>query len=76
MIAFRRAHIIEMLHVAFEEDILKESQVRETEHLDVFTCVEAFEKAKANLARWRAEMPLESSTFVCYEREEAIEASI
>ncbi|KAI0757542.1 FAD dependent oxidoreductase [Daedaleopsis nitida] len=73
MIAFRRAHIAEMLRVASQEDILKESQCRETEHLDVYTCPTAFAEAKDNLAKWRERMPAESSTFVSYEREEAIE---
>ena len=56
LVAFRRAHITEMLRVASDEDILKEVQVRETEHLDVFTCPTAFGEAKENLAKWRAEM--------------------
>ena len=73
LIAFRCAHITEMMRVASEEDIVKESQVRETEHLDVFTCLAAFQEAKENLDKWRAEMPVESSSFVSYERREAIE---
>lgn len=75
MIAFRRAHLSEVRRIAEEEDILKESQCRETEHLDVFTCPKAFAAAKENLAKWRAAMPVESSSFVCYEREEAIQVS-
>ncbi|KAI0825326.1 FAD dependent oxidoreductase [Trametes gibbosa] len=73
MIAFRRAHITELQRIATEEDIIKQSQCRETEHLDVFTCPKAFAAAKENLAKWRAAMPVESSSFVCHEREEAIE---
>ncbi len=75
VIAFRRSHITELQRVASIEDILKESQCRETEHLDVFTCPKAFATAKDNLAKWRAEMPFESSTFVSHEREEAIQVS-
>ncbi|KAI0369882.1 FAD dependent oxidoreductase [Pilatotrama ljubarskyi] len=72
MIAFRRAHLTELLRIATEEGILSESQCRETEHLDVFTCPKAFAASKENLAKWRAAMPAESSSFACYEREEAI----
>ncbi|KAH9891207.1 FAD dependent oxidoreductase [Cubamyces lactineus] len=72
MVAFRRAHLAEVRRIAIEEGILQESQVRETEHLDVFTCPKAFAESKAKLAEWRAAMPLESSSFVAYEREEAI----
>ncbi|RPD70826.1 FAD dependent oxidoreductase [Lentinus tigrinus ALCF2SS1-7] len=72
VIAFRRFHITELHRVASVEDILKESQCRETEHLDVFTCPKAFATAKDNLGKWRMEMPAESSTFVSYERDEAI----
>lgn len=76
MVAFRRSHITKLLRVASEEDILKESQCRETEHLDVFTSPTTFTAAKDNLAKWKAEMPLESSSFLSYEREEAIKVSV
>ncbi|CDO71737.1 hypothetical protein BN946_scf184920.g21 [Trametes cinnabarina] len=72
MVAFRRAHLIEVQRIAEEEGILKESQVRETEHLDVFECPKTFAESKAKLEAWRAAMPVESSTFVAYERDEAI----
>ncbi|KAJ8463217.1 hypothetical protein ONZ51_g10390 [Trametes cubensis] len=72
IVAFRRAHLVEVQRIAIEEGILQESQVRETEHLDVFTCPKAFAESKARLEEWRAAMPLESSSFVTYEREEAI----
>lgn len=65
-----------MMRVASEEDILKESQVRETEHLDVYTCPIVFKEAKENLAKWREDMPLASSTFVCHEGSEALEVQI
>ncbi|KAI1790486.1 FAD dependent oxidoreductase [Ganoderma leucocontextum] len=73
LIAFRMSHITEMQRIASQENVQKESQVRETEHLDVYTCSTAFAEAKQNLVKWRAEMPLESSTFVVHGREEAIE---
>ncbi|KAI0641091.1 FAD dependent oxidoreductase [Trametes meyenii] len=73
MIAFRRAHLTEIQRIAIEEGILEQSQCRETEHLDVFTCPKAFAESKANLENWRAAMPVESSSFVCHERAEAIE---
>ncbi|KAM5542144.1 hypothetical protein V8D89_004017 [Ganoderma adspersum] len=73
LIAFRMSHVTEMLRISSQENIQKQSQVRETEHLDVYTCSIAFAEAKENLSKWRAEMPLESSTFVVHGREEAIE---
>ena len=75
LIAFRMSHVAEMLRISERENIQKQSQVRETEHLDVYTCSIAFEEAKENLAKWRAEMPLESSTFIVHGREEAIGVS-
>ncbi|OSD05706.1 FAD dependent oxidoreductase [Trametes coccinea BRFM310] len=72
MIAFRRAHLFEVQRIAEEEGILKESQVRETEHLDVFQCPQTFAESKARLEEWRAAMPVESSTFVAYDGDEAI----
>ncbi|KAI9065775.1 FAD dependent oxidoreductase [Trametes sanguinea] len=73
MVAFRRAHLFEMQRIAEQEGIVKESQVRETEHLDVFQCAQTFAESKAKLEEWRAAMPAESSTFVAYEGDEAIE---
>ena len=75
LIAFRMSHVAEMLRISERENIQKHSQVRETEHLDVYTCSIAFEEAKENLEKWRAEMPLESSTFVVHGREESIKVS-
>ena len=72
IVAFRRSHITEMQRIASQENIQKQSQIRETEHLDVYTCPTVFAEAVDNLAKWRAEMPLESSSFVVHEREEAI----
>ena len=65
-----------MQRISSTENIQKHSQVRETEHLDVYTCAIAFAEAKQNLEKWRAEMPEESSTFVVHERREAIEVSL
>ncbi|OJT12873.1 hypothetical protein TRAPUB_10570 [Trametes pubescens] len=73
MIAFRRAHLAEVQRISAAEGIQEQSQCRETEHLDVFTCPKAFAEAKKNLAKWRVAMPAESASFVCHEREEAIE---
>ncbi len=75
MIAFRRAHLAEVQRISAAEGIQEQSQCRETEHLDVFTCPKAFAEAKKNLAKWRVAMPAESASFVCHEREEAIEVS-
>lgn len=75
MIAFRRAHLAEVQRIVAAEGIQDQSQCRETEHLDVFTCPKAFAEAKESLTKWRAAMPVESASFVCHEREEAIEVS-
>ncbi|OBZ78578.1 MutS 4 [Grifola frondosa] len=73
MIRFRQAHIREFIQIAATEDILKESQCREIEHLDVFTCPISFAVAKQNLAAWQSDMPSEASSFNCYDSKEAIE---
>ncbi|KAI8983275.1 nucleotide-binding domain-containing protein [Trametes punicea] len=72
MLAFRLAHFSELWRIAVEEDIFKESQIRETEHLETYTCRKSFEEAKVKLADWRTDMPAESRTFVVHEGEEAI----
>lgn len=72
MVKFRLAHRKEMQRIAEEEDILKESQVRETEHIDVFTCPKTYAEAKENLRIWKAAMPNESSSFGFVDAEEAI----
>ncbi|KAH9836686.1 FAD dependent oxidoreductase [Rhodofomes roseus] len=73
MIRFRLAHRGEMQRIAETEDIVKQSQVRETEHLDVYTCPETYAEAKENLRKWKSAMPDESSTFGCMDTKEAIE---
>ncbi|PIL30769.1 hypothetical protein GSI_06937 [Ganoderma sinense ZZ0214-1] len=73
LVTFRMSHVTEMQRISSQESIQKQSQVRQTEHLDVYTCSIAFAEAKQNLEKWRADMPRESSTFVVHERREAIE---
>ncbi|KAF9814801.1 hypothetical protein IEO21_04909 [Rhodonia placenta] len=72
MVKFRLSHLQEMKHIAESEDLLKESQVRDTVHVDVFTCPKTFAEAKETLMKWKADMPDESSTFGYCEREDAI----
>ena len=72
MVKFRLAHRKEMQRIAEEEDILKESQVRETEHIDVFTCPQKYAEAKDNLRIWKAAMPKESASFGFIDAEQAI----
>ena len=57
LINFRLAHVKEMLAVASKEDILKEAQVRETEHLEVHLDKETFDEACEGLKAWKADMP-------------------
>ncbi|KZT09018.1 FAD dependent oxidoreductase [Laetiporus sulphureus 93-53] len=72
-IRFRLAHLKEMKRIADDEDILKESQFRDTEHLDVFTCPDTYAKAKENLAKWKTDMPEEAGSFGFCDKTEAIE---
>ncbi|KZT68823.1 FAD dependent oxidoreductase [Daedalea quercina L-15889] len=73
MIRFRLAHRQEMQRIAEKEDIVKGSQVRETEHLDVFSCLKTYEEAKNNLRIWKSAMPDESHTFGFVDAAEAVE---
>ncbi|KAH9923353.1 FAD dependent oxidoreductase [Fomitopsis serialis] len=73
MIRFRLAHQKEMQRIAEKECIVKESQVRETEHLDVYTCPETYTEAKENLRKWKSAMPDESKTFGFMDAKEAVE---
>lgn len=57
LINFRLAHVKEMHAVASKEDILKESQVRETEHLEVHMSQETFNEACEGLKAWTVDMP-------------------
>lgn len=76
MVKFRLVHRMEMQRIAEEEGILKESQVRETEHIDVFTCPKTYAEAKENLRIWKAAMPNESSSFGFVDAAEAISVRV
>ncbi|CCM03701.1 uncharacterized protein FIBRA_05847 [Fibroporia radiculosa] len=71
-IRFRMSHLNEIKRIAEAEDVLKESECRETEHIDVFTCPQAFSEAKEKLSKWKVDMPIESNTFGYYDKEDAI----
>ena len=73
MIKFRLSHLQEFIRIATEEDILKEGQCRQVEHVDVFLKEEPFVEAKAKLAKWRTAMPAEATGFGFLGRDEAIE---
>lgn len=75
MIKFRLAHRQEMQRVVEKEEIVKESQIRETEHVDVFRCPKKYAEAKENLRTWKAAMPEESSPFGFADAEDAITVS-
>ena len=70
---FRLAHTPELQDVANREDIVKESQIRTTEHLEVFYTDKAFVEAQAELGAWRADMPDEAEDFVAYDRKETVQ---
>ncbi|PCH33163.1 FAD dependent oxidoreductase [Wolfiporia cocos MD-104 SS10] len=72
IIRFRLQHLQEIRRIAEHEDVLKQSQCRETEHIDVFTDADVYARAKEKLAKWKADMPSESDTFGFCDQEEAI----
>ena len=57
----------EMYAISREEDILNESQVRTTEHLESYMTVEDFEEARGKFALWKEEMPDESALFEAHD---------
>lgn len=71
LVQFRLAHVGEMRSIAAAENILDASQVRVTEHLEVYLDEEKFQEARDKLARWQEEMPDEASSYVAYEGTEA-----
>ncbi|KAI0089885.1 FAD dependent oxidoreductase [Irpex rosettiformis] len=73
LMRFRLAHTPELQAIAGKEDLLKESQVRTTEHLEVYYTEKTFGEAQAELAAWKADMPDEADTFTAYDGKEAIE---
>ncbi|KAI0344212.1 FAD dependent oxidoreductase [Trametopsis cervina] len=66
LIRFRLAHIRELQAIASAEDILKQSQVRTTEHLEVYYTQDAFDEAVRDLNAWKADMPDEAEGFLAY----------
>lgn len=75
LIQFRLAHVREMHEIASAEDIMKECQVRETEHFEVYSEQDAFEEAKEELKVWKAAMPEAAEGFTAVDGDEAVEAS-
>ena len=67
LVQFRLAHVHEMQKVAEEENIAEASQVRVTEHLEVYFDRTDYEKAHEMLAAWKDDMPEEAATFVAYD---------
>ena len=75
LINFRLAHVKEMHAVAYQEDIIKESQVRETEHVEVHMSQETFDEACEGLKAWKADMPEVASEYTTCTGAEAQEVS-
>lgn len=73
LIRFRLAHVQDLKAVATEEDILKESQIRVTEHLEVHINREYFEEAREELEGWKADMPDEAEAFAAFEESQVVE---
>ncbi|KAG1740795.1 FAD dependent oxidoreductase [Suillus paluster] len=73
MIKFRLAHLQELRSAAEQEGILAESQWREVESVDVFYDSDLFEKAKAKVQKYKADLPFEAEHHQVHEAHEAIE---
>lgn len=67
LINFRLAHVREMLAIAQKEDIMTESQLRETEHVEVHLKQESFDEARQQLEAWKADMPEVADEFTARE---------
>lgn len=59
--------------MASQEDILKESQIRTTEHVEAHFSTETFNDAQEGLRAWKADMPIEAQDFMTYEGAKAIQ---
>jgi hypothetical protein len=75
MIRFRLSHLHELLAVAKEEDVLKESQCRQVQMCDVYFDRERWAKALESLEFYRKEMGPDDGIFEVWEGKEAIDAS-
>ncbi len=67
LVKFRLAHVKEMQRISIAEDVLTESQVRVTEHVEAYMDANAFEEAKDGLSRWKEDMPGEAAPYRAYE---------
>lgn len=76
LIDFRLAHVREMQEIASKEDILKESQVRVTEHLEVYYTQDDFTEACEDLKRWKSDMPEVANEFIACAGAEAQEVRV
>ena len=56
-----------MQKIAAAEGIVDASQVRATEHVEVYMDAEAFGEAREKLEGWKKEMPEEAAPFVAYD---------
>ncbi|EKM59345.1 uncharacterized protein PHACADRAFT_249776 [Phanerochaete carnosa HHB-10118-sp] len=71
--SFRLAHVRELQAIASREDILKESQVRVTEHLEVFFTQDDFTEEREALEEWKEDGPEVAQEYVAYAGTEAQE---
>ena len=72
IIQFGLQHIDELIQVATLEDVVKHTQAREVESLDVYFTPDAFEQGKQNLRTWKADMPLEADDYLYMDKEDAM----
>ncbi|EKM60536.1 uncharacterized protein PHACADRAFT_246535 [Phanerochaete carnosa HHB-10118-sp] len=71
--SFRLAHVRELQAIASQEDILKESQVRVTEHLEVFFTQDDFTEECEALEEWKGDVPEVAQEYIAYADTEAQE---
>jgi hypothetical protein len=72
IIRFRLAHLTELLGVAAEENLLEESQCRETQTYDVFQDRNLYRYAKELLEVYKRDLPSEGAEYEVIEDEEAL----
>lgn len=72
IIRFRLSHLSELLAVASEENLLGDSQCRETQSYDVYQDTGLYHSAKQLLEIYKRDLPLEGSEFEVVENKDAL----
>ncbi|KAJ6602319.1 FAD dependent oxidoreductase [Mycena sp. CBHHK59/15] len=73
IIKFRLAHLPAFLAVAEEENLLRDSQARKIQQLDVFLNDQLYQRAKKDLATYLSALPEQKESYKIYENRTAIQ---